>query len=196
MNIINTSWERIAAAPFHIGRSGTNDVTAVCIDVRSPLARYPGAAFAVRLENPRGVTYDAAQVDMTDGRLTWTVTEADTAEAGEGRIQIIMYGPDGEIDKSARGRTIIRHSLGTGGTPPDPVRSWLDAAQQTVQRAEAAAEQYEDLAGDVKAMETSKADKTYMVELFEQLKALILAGDTTGAIALLDQAILDQAVLA
>lgn len=174
MNIINTSWERIAAAPFHIGRSGTNDVTAVCIDVRSPLARYPGAAFAVRLENPRGVTYDAAQVDMTDGRLTWTVTEADTADAGEGRIQIIMYGPDGEIDKSARGKTIIRHSLSTGGTPPDPVRSWLDAAQQTVQRAEAAAEQYEDLASEVRSLETKTDERFKQLEdlIFEKISAL------------------------
>ena len=42
----------------------------------------------------------------------------------------------------------------------------------------------------------AKADKAYMVSLFEQLKELILAGDTPGAIAVLDQAILDQAILA
>ena len=41
-----------------------------------------------------------------------------------------------------------------------------------------------------------KADKVYMVSLFEELKTLILNGDTSGAVALLDQAILDQSVLA
>ena len=42
----------------------------------------------------------------------------------------------------------------------------------------------------------AKADKAYMVELFNELKALILAGNTETAIAVLDQAILDNAVLA
>lgn len=51
-------------------------------------------------------------------------------------------------------------------------------------------------ANDLDALEGAKADKVYMVSLFEELKALILAGDVTGAIAVLDQAILDQAVLA
>lgn len=51
-------------------------------------------------------------------------------------------------------------------------------------------------ANDLDALEWVKADKVYMVSLFEELKALILAGDVTGAIAVLDQAILDQAVLA
>lgn len=45
-------------------------------------------------------------------------------------------------------------------------------------------------------LETTKADKTYMVALFEELKVLILAGNTEGAIAVLDQAILDTAILA
>lgn len=54
-------------------------------------------------------------------------------------------------------------------------------------------------AEDVSALSdeiANKADKAYMVTLFEDLKALILAGDTDGAVALLDQAILDSAVLA
>ena len=41
-----------------------------------------------------------------------------------------------------------------------------------------------------------KADKAYMIDLFEQLKELILAGDLPGAVAVLDQAILDNSVLA
>lgn len=48
----------------------------------------------------------------------------------------------------------------------------------------------------VATLDEVKADKAYMVSLFEQLKELILAGDVTGAIAVLDQAILDQAILA
>lgn len=45
-------------------------------------------------------------------------------------------------------------------------------------------------------MNRDKADKAYMVELFAELKALILAGNTEAAIAVLDQAILDNTILA
>lgn len=41
-----------------------------------------------------------------------------------------------------------------------------------------------------------KADKEFVVSIFEQLKALIEAGKTDEAIAVLDEAILDLAVLA
>lgn len=40
------------------------------------------------------------------------------------------------------------------------------------------------------------AEKSYIVSVFEELKALIKAGNTDGAIAVLDEAILDLAVLA
>lgn len=49
---------------------------------------------------------------------------------------------------------------------------------------------------DIAALSEGKADKAYMVALFEELKALILSGDTESAVALLDHAILDNAVLA
>lgn len=53
-------------------------------------------------------------------------------------------------------------------------------------------------ADDVKVamLSEEKADKAYMVALFEELKALIQGGDIDGAIALLDRAILDNSVLA
>lgn len=48
----------------------------------------------------------------------------------------------------------------------------------------------------VDTLAEEKADKAYMIDLFEQLKELILAGDLPGAVAVLDQAILDNSVLA
>lgn len=66
------------------------------------------------------------------------------------------------------------------------------SAQQQVARDNIAAASQEDIG----RLDDSKADKAYMTVLFEQLKALILAGDISGALAVLDQAILDQAILA
>lgn len=48
----------------------------------------------------------------------------------------------------------------------------------------------------VDGLSKEKADKEFVVGIFEQLKALIEAGKTDEAIAVLDEAILDMAVLA
>lgn len=45
-------------------------------------------------------------------------------------------------------------------------------------------------------LDAEKANKAYMVTFFEELKALIQSNDTEGVIALLDQAILDNSILA
>ena len=64
--------------------------------------------------------------------------------------------------------------------PQGPAGSDADVTAQNIER----------------ALGYTPADKTYMVASFEELKALILAGNTEAAIAVLDQAILDNAVLA
>lgn len=54
----------------------------------------------------------------------------------------------------------------------------------------------EEIDNKILAMEEEKADKEFVVSIFEQLKALIEAGKTDEVIAVLDEAILDLAVLA
>lgn len=49
---------------------------------------------------------------------------------------------------------------------------------------------------DIEQIKDTKAEKSYVVEVFEELKKLILDGNTVGAIAILDKAILDLSVLA
>ena len=49
---------------------------------------------------------------------------------------------------------------------------------------------------DPNGQQVEYAEKSYIVSVFEELKALIKAGNTDGAIAVLDSAILDLAVLA
>lgn len=49
---------------------------------------------------------------------------------------------------------------------------------------------------DIEQIKDTKAEKSYVVEVFEELKKLILDGNTVGAVAILDKAILDLSVLA
>ena len=55
---------------------------------------------------------------------------------------------------------------------------------------------HDDIRALITKLETDKADKSYVVSIFEQLKELIQAGETTQAVALLDSAILDLSTLA
>ena len=48
----------------------------------------------------------------------------------------------------------------------------------------------------VQHLSEEKADKSYVVSVFEQLKQLILNGDIESAVAVLDEAILDLSTLA
>ena len=68
----------------------------------------------------------------------------------------------------------------------------LTAEQQAQARSNIGAASAEVVDG----LSKEKADKEFVVGIFEQLKALIEAGKTDEAIAVLDEAILDMAVLA
>ena len=73
--------------------------------------------------------------------------------------------------------------------------TWTVAAG-VIADAQTVAQELDSMDQAISRMEQKKADREYIVQVFEELKALILACDTGGAVALLDQAILDQAVLA
>ena len=55
---------------------------------------------------------------------------------------------------------------------------------------------HDDIRALITKLETDKADKSYVVSIFEQLKELIQTGEITQAVALLDSAILDLSTLA
>ena len=57
-------------------------------------------------------------------------------------------------------------------------------------------EENTELKSDLGKVSEDKADKSYVVSIFEQLKELIQAGEITQAVALLDSAILDLSTLA
>lgn len=94
----------------------------------------------------------------------------------------------------------INDGMSAGKTPTDTAywQAMLDPTDMNAatDRANSAAASAEAASASIQSDLASKADKAYMVALFEELKALILSGDTESAVALLDHAILDNAVLA
>ena len=79
--------------------------------------------------------------------LIWEVTNADTAVAGNGTVELMGLA-DGKKKLSAITKTYIRATT-TGATtaPPDSARPWVDQVLEAAERAEAAAERAESAGG-------------------------------------------------
>lgn len=79
--------------------------------------------------------------------LIWEVTNADTAIAGSGTVELMGLA-DGKKKLSAITKTYIRATT-TGATtePPDSARPWVDQVLEAAERAEAAAERAESAGG-------------------------------------------------
>lgn len=133
MKIIKTAWENFGVGSIRLGRQGENLVRRLKVDISAPLEAHPDADFAIRVESPAGVVYNAAQTVQEDEWLMWDITDADTAVSGEGSVQIVMMGDGEEIAKTARAKTVVLSSLGSGGEAPDPVKDWLDEAQKLLE---------------------------------------------------------------
>ena len=80
-----------------------------------------------------------ASLKSENGDVIWTLSNADTAKAGEGMAEL-TYTVGGAIAKSRTWRTVVEPSLSANGTtePPDAYRSWVDEVLQAAADAETA----------------------------------------------------------
>lgn len=145
MRIFDTTWNNFGTHSISLGRAGTNDTRIVRIKISDKLAAYPNATYAIRVENPAGLVYDATQVEIVGTSIQWTINDIDTSVAGRGWVQIVMFGADGEIDKTPKARTLVDESLSAGAEPPDPIPEWLDAMQEVIAKAEETIEKVEGI---------------------------------------------------
>lgn len=93
--------------------------------------------------------------------------------------------------------TALEKSQGGGNVTPEQIQQVVEeymAGNPAVD--ETARQGVAENAEAISQLSEEKADKAYMITLFEELKALIISGDIESAVALLDHAILDNAVLA
>lgn len=137
MKTINTTWADFARGVILLGRQGENLTGRLHVDVSEMLEKYPGATFGLRAAVPGGEPYPVSHLKRDGAAVVWTITNADTAQAGEGWAQLVLYGGGQEIAKTEIAHTLVLPSLtGEGGTPPDAVADWLNRAEETLGRLE------------------------------------------------------------
>lgn len=141
----------ISIAPNHIGAvdigyQGENEATQIHIPIPASCAGYSSTLYVLP---PGGGVYPASMTEVIAGTVIWTVTSVDTANAGNGEIQLRFYD-DGRIVKMAVFPIRIRRSIdGDPGPAPEPYETWLASlthlAEETAGYAAEAAEDAQEI---------------------------------------------------
>ena len=109
-----------------LGRQGENLARTVEIDVSSMLAQWPDAVITLLVKRKHDAEPYIADTTVKDGVLFWPITTVETADAGDGKLEI--RATCGEvIAKSATGTFRVTASLtGSGTEPPASEQGWVD----------------------------------------------------------------------
>ena len=124
-----------------LGRQGENKAQRIVWPgIADSWARLYGAGvFALTVLREGDSAPYPASLKSENGDVIWTLSNADTARAGEGMAEL-TYTVGGAIAKSRTWRTVVEPSLSANGTtePPDAYRSWVDEVLQAAADAETA----------------------------------------------------------
>jgi hypothetical protein len=124
-----------------LGVQGETNATKVIYEIPDDLV---GATPRVCVLRPGdAVAYEAQEVEIADGMITWTVNSTDTAKSGEGMLQIIFLTADADT-RTMTWKTITAASIDAMPEPPDPYESLIERAGANADRAEAAAESVQE----------------------------------------------------
>ena len=123
-----------------MGVQSENNAEAVEFDVSDWLARDGSLSFSVWVTRP-GETeaYQAANATLKDGVLYWWPTGADTAIAGEGRVEILAVSANRRMLSGWTATSIRETTTETTTDAPVDQRPWLDQALLASAEAKAAA---------------------------------------------------------
>jgi hypothetical protein len=156
-----------------LGRQGENLARTVEIDVSSMLAQWPDAVITLLVKRKHDAEPYIADTTVKDGVLFWPITTVETADAGDGKLEI--RATCGEvIAKSATGTFRVTASLtGSGTEPPASEQGWVDKviaagagveqsasqASKAADRAELAAETAENSIAQIQSAAQTVTEK-------------------------------------
>lgn len=138
---------RVDSGSSHVtlGRVGENRVAQLLIDTSDWAREFPGGRLALFIERPDGRKYIAA-VENSGGSWAYTLTSADLALAGRGRMQL-QWMVDEQIARSKILDTVTMPSIMASEGPPGyPEQGYLEQMAAIGARAVSAAERAEQAA--------------------------------------------------
>ena len=122
-----------------LGHAGENGVAQLMMDASDWESEFPGGSLALFMERADGVSYIAA-VERTDAGWAHTLTAADLAAPGRGRIQM-QWVVGEQIARSRMVDAVVLPSLDGLSDPPDePEQGYLEQMATIGAQAQASAE--------------------------------------------------------
>lgn len=114
-----------------LGRQGEKGVTTVAFDVHGWLEEFGAGTFVLlHKRNGDDAGYPVKTV-LEDGKVLWTVDEADVFRPGTGVAQLIMM-VDGKVAKSGLYKTSTSQALNETKTAPEAWKAWVDSIFEAV----------------------------------------------------------------
>lgn len=130
---------------LQLGRQGENGVTEITF-LCAGYAKMYGNGFAEAVHRtPDGTTYPVNIEQDENNRVSWLISDGDTATAGTGQLEL-RWMVNGNLAKSKIFSTIIKSALTAPETPPDAAKSWVDKVLKAAEDIKAGAIDDEKLA--------------------------------------------------
>lgn len=130
---------------LQLGRQGENGVTEITF-LCAGYAKMYGDGFAEAVHRtPDGTTYPVNTEQDENSRVSWLISDGDTATAGTGQLEL-RWMVNGNLAKSKIFSTIIKSALTAPEMPPDAAKSWVDKVLKAAEDIKAGAIDDEKLA--------------------------------------------------
>ena len=115
---------------LQVGYQGENEVTDVLFDISSWITEFGEGVAQLRVKRP-GNSEDESYVlslIITDGKAVWTVSETDTANKGNGKVQL-SYMVGNIVKKAVIYPYKVGKSIVGADNPVDPFDSWIERSK-------------------------------------------------------------------
>lgn len=115
---------------LQVGYQGENEVTDVLFDISSWITEFGEGVAQLRVKRP-GNSEDESYVlslIITDGKAVWTVSETDTANKGNGKVQL-SYLVGNIVKKAVIYPYKVGKSIVGADSPADPFDSWIERSK-------------------------------------------------------------------
>lgn len=137
---------KLNATKIVIGRRGENLATSIEIDVSSWLTEFPSATLHVVVMRPGDTAPYVASTSVSNGVLTWPITNVDTENAGKGKIEV-RASAGSVMKKSVLATIEIEPCIlcDENAEPPELDPALVEQAIAAAGRAESAAQEAKDI---------------------------------------------------
>lgn len=130
-------------APYEaipLGHQGEKEARCLIWDVSSYIEEFGRGGVQVKVTQPEtGIVYMATNVNLVEEEAKWTLTDVDTAKAGEGRCELYYTDQSGNVlAKSHVMRFWILPTQGDAGDTPSPYEDLIDTIAEYASTAQSA----------------------------------------------------------